>query len=74
MNDSVYDNGTYKVVKDDNPTVHNGENMNWLVINMEHNTEESNVATLCHAIALADYCKDSLQRVLTGQSIGQKLM
>lgn len=60
----VYENNSYKVVLDKSPYVHDGEPMNWLVINKHYETVEATTSALPNAILLCDRFSELIQSTL----------
>lgn len=63
---NVHENERFKVVKDDEPYILDGEPMNWQVINKIYDTVEATTSSLVNAILVADQFNDSLAKLTEG--------
>lgn len=69
MTNVVYENATYQVHLDSEPYTHEGEPMNWLVVNKEYQTVEASTSALPNAISGADQFDIVLRRLLEKEQV-----
>jgi len=65
FNLEVYKNSSYRVELDSEPYIHQGEPMNWLVINNQYGTVEATTSALTNALLIADQFEQTLYKIVS---------